>query len=59
MYNNSHEEEDGYFRKDLVNGGKSEYFGKSPWIQDGVSVNRFDQTEKSVDKYLQAVLDRY
>ena len=35
------------------------YFVKSPWLQDGVSINRFDQTEKSVDRYLQAVLDKY
>ena len=34
------------------------YFIKSPWLQEG-SKSRFDQTEKSVDKYLQAVLQKY
>ena len=36
------------------------YFVKSAWMQDDVTMtkSRFDHTEKSVDKYLQAVLDK-
>ena len=41
------------------------YFVKSQWLQEETAVTRLarkasmDQTEKSVDRYLQAVLDRY
>ena len=41
------------------------YFVKSQWLQEETAVSRLarkasmDQTEKSVDRYLQAVLDRY
>ena len=36
------------------------YFVKSAWMQDGVETkSRYDQTEKNVDQYLQAVLKKY
>ena len=33
------------------------YFLKTPWLQDGVSRDQLDQTDKSVDKFLQAVIN--
>ena len=32
------------------------YFIKTPWLQDGVGREQLDQTDKSVDKFLQAVI---
>ena len=48
----------------MYHGGSEDaggYYVKSAWMQDDVSMtkSRFDHTEKSVDKYLQAVLDKY
>ena len=36
------------------------YFLKTSWLQDGVGREQLDQTDKSVDKFLQAVIsDRH
>ena len=51
------DEDDGVMYGDVDTGG---YFVKSAWMQDGVETkSRYDQTEKSVDQYLQAVLKKY
>lgn len=36
------------------------YFIKTPWLQEGVGREQLEQTDKSVDKFLQAVIsDRH
>ena len=33
------------------------YFIKSPWLQDGIDRSQLERTDKSVDKFLQAVIN--